>query len=68
MAAPRTSARSQAAIAISHSSQSAIVIGREYASRQAWARSRPLAMPRRADSACSTIAIRFDSMIMLSRV
>ena len=68
MAEPITSARSQAAIAISHSTHKAIVVGREYESRQACARSRPLAMPRRNASACSRIAMKFDSMITLSSV
>ena len=42
--------------------------GREKLSRQACARSRPLAMPRRADSACSRIAIRLEIMMTLSSV
>ena len=68
MAEPSTSARSHAAMAISQTIQSAIVVGREKLSRHACARSRPLAMPRRAASACSRIAIRFEMMMTLSRV
>ena len=37
-------------------------------SRHACARSRPLAMPSRADSDCSRIAMKFDSMMTLSSV
>ena len=51
IAAPITSARSHAAIAISQMIHSAIVVGREYVSRHACARSRPLAIPSRAASA-----------------
>ena len=55
-------------MAISHSTQSTNVVRLEYASRQACARSRPLAMPSRAASDCSRIAIRFEIMMTLSSV
>ena len=58
MAAPSTSARSQAAMAISHSTQRAMVMGRGYVSRQACARSRPVTMPRRALSVWSRMAMQ----------
>jgi hypothetical protein len=51
IAEPMTSARSQAQMAISQSSHSAMVVGLEKLSRHAWAKSRPLAMPSRAASA-----------------
>ncbi len=61
MADPITSARSVAAIAISARIQRTIVVRREKRSRQAWARSRPEAMPSRAASACRRIAIRLEA-------
>ena len=68
IADPITSARSQAAIAISHSTQRAIVVGREKSSRHACARSRPETMPSFAASPCSRIAIRFDNSMTDSSV
>jgi len=60
IAEPITSARSHAAIATSHSTQRAIVVGREKWSRHACARSRPVTIPSLAASPCSKIAMRFD--------
>ena len=68
MAAPSTSARSQAAIASSARTHNERTTGREYQSRHAWARSRPAAMPSRAAIACSRIAIRLEIMMTLSSV
>ena len=68
MAVPITSARSVAQIAISASTHSGHDTARGKASRQACARSRPLAMPSRAASDCSRIAIRFEITITLSSV
>ncbi len=67
MAVPITSARSVAQIAISASTQSGHDTARGKASRQACARSRPAPMPSRVHSACSKIAIKFESSAMLSR-
>ena len=61
MAAPKTSARSHAAIAISQSTHKASQTGFGYDSRQACARSRPATIPKRAAKVCKRIAIRFDS-------
>ncbi len=60
IADPITSARSHAAIATSHSTQRASVVGREKWSRHACARSRPVTIPSFAASPCSRIAMRFD--------
>ena len=68
MAAPRTSARSQAAIASSARTHNERMTGREYESRQACARSRPAAMPSRAAIACSRMAMRFEIITTLSSV
>ena len=68
MAAPITSARSHAAMAISQRNHRTRTTGLEKLSRQACARSRPLAMPSRAASACSRIAMRLEIMITLSSV
>src|SRR5881398_366060 len=57
-AEPRTSARSQAAMAISQTTQRNRPVRREYCSRHAWARSRPVAIPSFAERACKNIAIR----------
>ena len=58
---PSTSARSQAAMAISARIQSAQDDPRAgYMARHAWARSMPVTMPSRAEKLCSSIAITFD--------
>src|SRR5881398_449802 len=57
-AEPRTSARSQAAMAISQTTQRNRPVRREYCSRHAWARSHPVAIPSFAERACKNIAIR----------
>ena len=51
----------------SASSHRVMFTGREKLSRQAWARSRPVAMPSRAASACNSMAIRPDSTTTDSR-
>ena len=61
MAVPITSAMSVAMMANSAAIHSGMDTKRGKASRQAWARSRPVAMARRAHSDCSTIAIRLDT-------
>ena len=63
MALPMTSARSQAMIASSQISQSAMPTGRGKASLHACARSRSAAMPSRAARACSRMAIRLEIMM-----
>ena len=68
MAEPITSARSHAAMAISHSTQSTKLTGREKWSRQAWARSRPVTIPSLSASAWSRIAMRLEIRITLSSV
>ena len=55
-------------IASSHNSHSTIVTGRLYRWRHACARSSPAAMPSRADSVWSRIAIRLDSRTTASKV
>ena len=64
---PSTSARSQAAIAISHRIQSAKEAGLEYSDRQACARSLPVTIPRRAANVCRSTAIMFDIRITQTR-
>ncbi len=61
MAVPTTSAISVAIMAISAIAQSGTETKRGKASRQAWARSRPVAIASRAQSACSTTAMMLDS-------
>ncbi|KXV58778.1 hypothetical protein AD948_10645 [Acetobacter senegalensis] len=63
-----TSARSQAMMASSQASHSMMLMAGGKWSRQACARSRPVAMPNRADRPWSRIAIRFDSIITESKV
>ena len=60
-ALPSTSARSQAAMATSASSQLGTRVQAGYSSRQACARSRPVTTPSRAEITCSTTAIRLAS-------
>ena len=67
MAEPSTSARSQAAMAISASTQSTRRRARSNMARQAWARSMPVTMPSRADRLCSRTAIRLDISSTQSR-
>ena len=57
-APPSTSAMSHAMIATSAMSQFGKRVHRGYQSRQHWARSRPVAMPRRAAMTCRKMAIR----------
>ena len=57
-ALPSTSARSQAPMAISHSSQLGQRVHRGYQSRQHWARSLPVTTPRRAEITCMKMAMR----------
>jgi len=61
IAVPITSAMSVAMMAISANAQRTTETDRGKASRQACARSRPEAIASRAQSDCSTIAIRFES-------
>ena len=61
MAVPISSARSVAQIATSAITQSAQATGLGKWSRQSWARSRPVAMPTRAQSACNSMAISDES-------
>ena len=56
-AVPISSARSVAQTATSATSQSAMPTGFGKRARQSCARSRPVTMPSRAQSACSSIAI-----------
>ena len=67
-AEPRTSARSQAAMAISQSTHKMKEVRREYCSRHACARSRPVAMPSFAESACRIIAMKLLRTMTLSNV
>ena len=60
-ALPSTSARSQAPMATSHSSQFGQRVQRGYQSRQHCARSLPVTTPRRAEMTCMKIAIRLAS-------
>ena len=60
MAEPSTSARSQAAIAISHTTHSTHETGRLNIARHACARSIPATIPSRAERLCSRIAITLD--------
>ena len=55
-------------MAISASSQSMYATGFGKASRQAWARSRPDAIARRAQSDCSTIAMMLETSATTSSV
>src|SRR6266699_1152329 len=67
-AEPNTSARSQAAIAISANPQNANETLRLKWSRQAWARSRPVTTPNLMARLCSRTAIKLDSMTTESKV
>ena len=60
---PSTSARSVAAMAISHMIQSAKEAAFEYSDRQACAKSFPVTIPRRAANDCKSTAIMFDIRI-----
>ena len=66
-AEPMTSARSQAMIAISQSSQRTMETGFEYCWRQACARSLPVTTPSFTHSDCRYIAMRFDSRMTQMR-
>jgi hypothetical protein len=68
MAVPISSARSVAQIATSARAQSAKFTGRGKRSRQSCAKSRPVAMPTRAQRACSSMAISEDSSATESSV
>ena len=63
MAEPITSARSQAAIAISAPIQKINDTGRLKWSRQAAARSRPVTTPNLMARVCNRMAIRLDIMM-----
>ena len=66
MAMPSTSARLQATMAISQKNHSTRLMRGENCARQAWARSRPLARPRRTAAAWNSMAIRLEAKITAS--
>ena len=67
MAEPITSAMSQAAMAVSASTQRPFTTQGRYCSRHACARSLPIAAPRRTEKACRMMARMEDSSTMKRR-
>jgi len=60
-ALPSTSAKSQAPMASSQNSQLGQRVQRGYQSRQHWARSFPVATPKREEMTCMKMAIKLAS-------